>query len=257
VPEPGPSVTSRAFAILAAFTPQHDRLALTEIAHRTGVPLSTAHRLVAELTRLGALERNEDGRYRIGLRIWEIGVLAPRALPLRDSAMPFLQDIHQATGQNVQLAVMDGANAVYVERILGRASVRIVTRVGSRLPLHATGVGLVLLAFAPLSVRQEMLAAPLRRFTSHTVTDPADLRHILDEVRHNGFSICDRQIEDVSLSVAAPIFDRHNDVVAAVSVVVAARLRPAEFVPVVVSAARGISRSLGAQLRGQPRLRSS
>lgn len=243
---PGPSVTSRVLAILGSFSHERDRLLLTELSQRAGLPMSTAHRLVAELVAWGALERESDGRYRIGLRLWEIGSLAPLGPALRDLAMPFVEDVCQATGENVQLAVLDGTDAVYVERISGRKAVHVVTRLGSRLPLHATGVGLVLLAHAPLELRQQVLARPLVPFTPHTVTDPDELRRILDEVRRRGYAVSDRQIEVVSRSVAAPVRGRADTVVAALSVVVPASSPAAEFVPVVVSAARGISRSLGA-----------
>ncbi len=242
---PGRTVTSRVLAILAAFGPARQQLRLTELSQRTGLALSTTHRLVAELVDWGALERDEDGRYRIGLRLWEVGALAPRGLPLRDAAMPFLDDVFQATGQNVQLAVLAGSDAVYVERLSGRNAVRVVTRPGSRLPLHATGVGLVLLAHAPLGLRQQVLAAPLVRFTPYTIADPAQLRRLLAEVRRRGFAVSDRQIETISMSVAAPVWGARGQVVAALSVVIPAQSNPAGFAALVVSAARGISRSLG------------
>ena len=238
------SVTGRALAVLAAFDAERPSLTLTGIAHRTGLPLSTAHRLVAELVAWGALERDEHGGYRIGLRLWEVGSLAPRSLGLRESAMPFLTDLHEVTGENVQLAVLDGRDAVYVERLLGRTHV--VTRVGSRLPLHATGVGLVLLAHTPAPFQEEVLAGPLRRYTPRTVTDPAAVRRVLADVRRTGVVVSDRQIELVSQSVAAPVRGRDGAVVAALSVVVPAAADSRTYVPAVRAAARGVSRALGA-----------
>lgn len=159
----GDTVTARVLAVLDAFTAEAPELSLTDLARRAGLPLSTAHRLVGELAAWGALERDEDGRYRVGLRLWEVGALAPRSLGLRESAMPFLSDLHEVTGENVQLAVLDGTEVVYVERLVGRGTVGVVTRVGSRLPLHATGVGLVLLAHAPVDLQERVLSRPLGR----------------------------------------------------------------------------------------------
>jgi DNA-binding IclR family transcriptional regulator len=242
----GDTVTARVLAVLAAFTAERPALALTDIARRAGLPLSTAHRLVGELAGWGALERDERGRYRVGLRLWEVGSLAPRSLGLRESAMPFLTDLHEVTGENVQLAVLDGRDAVYVERLSGRGAVHVVTRVGSRLPLHATGVGLVLLAHTPAPFQEQVLAGPLRRYTPRTVTDPERLRRVVAEVRRTGVAVSDRQIELVSQSVAAPVRGRDGAVAAALSVVVPADAEARTYVPAVRAAARGVSRALGA-----------
>jgi DNA-binding IclR family transcriptional regulator len=243
----GDTVTTRVLGVLAAFSADHPELTLTEIAQRTGLPLSTAHRLVGELAAWGALERADDGRYRVGLRLWEVGALAPRGLGLRESAMPFLEDLYEVTRQNVQLAVLDGTEVVYVERISGRGAVNVITRVGGRLPLHATGVGLVLLAHADPAFQEQVLAAPLRRYTAMTMCRADDLRRALAEVRRTGVAVSDRQIEMVALSVAAPVRGQRGEVVAALSVVVPAEGSDARaYVPVVRAAARGISRVLGA-----------
>jgi DNA-binding IclR family transcriptional regulator len=241
----GDTVTARVLAVLGAFTAEESELGLTALARRAGLPLSTAHRLVGELAAWGALERGEDGRYRVGLRLWEVGALAPRSLGLRESAMPFLEDLYEVTRQNVQLAVLDGAEVVYVERLSARGAVDVVTRVGSRLPLHATGVGLVLLAHAPTDLQEQVLARPLRRYTERTMTDPEQVRRALADVRRTGVAVSDRQIEMVSLSVAAPVRGPRGEVVAALSVVVPAAGADARaLVPAVRAAARGITRAL-------------
>jgi DNA-binding IclR family transcriptional regulator len=241
------TVTARVLGMLAVFDADHTVLTLTEISRRAGLPLSTAHRLVGELTDWGALERGEDGRYRIGLRLWEVGALAPRSVGLREAAMPFLADLHEVTGENVQLAVLDGTEVVYVDRISGRGAVNVITRVGGRLPLHATGVGLVLLAHAPAALQERVLAGPLQRYTAKTVCTPAEVRRTLADVRRTGVAVSDGQIELVALSVAAPVRGPRGDVVAALSVVVPSAGSDARaYVPVVRAAARGVSRTLGA-----------
>jgi DNA-binding IclR family transcriptional regulator len=241
----GESVASRVLSVLAAFAPDRPALTLSEIARRAGLPLATAHRLVGELARWGALERDTSGTYRIGLRLWEVGALAPRGLGLRGAALPFLEDLYEACHQNVQLAVLDGTEVVVVELISGRQAVRVISRVGGRLPAAATGVGLVLLAFAPADQQERVLAGPLTRYTDRTVTDPTVLRGLLAQVRRDGYAVSDRQVELVSLSVAAPVRGPTGAVVAALSVVVPSTAPPAQFVPAVLAAARGISRALG------------
>src|SRR5918911_4877807 len=165
---PGRSVPSRALAVLGAFDTGAPRLSLSEIAERSGMPLTTVHRLLGELTDWGALQRRPDGRYEIGRRLWDLGLLAPVQLELRQVAAPFLLDVHTATRQTVHLAVREDLHALYVERISGRESVPVVSQVGSRLPLHATGVGKVLLASAPDDVVDQVMHR-LSRQTRHTV----------------------------------------------------------------------------------------
>ncbi|WP_199429927.1 IclR family transcriptional regulator [Qaidamihabitans albus] len=245
--EVSPSVAGRVLDVLDAFSPDRPVLTLSELARRAGLPLSTTHRLVRELTARGALERDDDGGYRVGLWLWEVASLAPHGPGLRESALPFLEDLYEATHQNVQLAVLDAAEVVYLERISGRHAIRIQSRVGGRLPVHATGVGLVLLAYAPAAVQEQVLAAPLKRYSAKTISSAARLRRELAEVRRNGYAISDGQIELDALSVAAPVYGGDDTVTAAISIVVPAEgTDPRTLVPAVRAAARGISRVLGA-----------
>lgn len=243
----GLSVPAKLLAIVDAFSQQRAAYTVTELARRTGLPLTTTHRLVGELEVWGGLERGPDRRYRIGLRFVEVAALCPRGPGLRDVALPIMEDLYEACHQNVQLAVRDGVEGVYVERIAGRHAVPVLTKVGARWPLHATGVGLVLLAHAPPDVREQVLAAPLRSFTRFTISDAATLRRTIAEVRRIRYAVSDRQITDDAYSVAAPVFGADGECVAALSVVV-----PADdpdrvaWAPAVCAAARGISR----QLRG-------
>src|SRR4051794_41676764 len=181
-----PSAAGRMLAVLEAFGPQHSSLTLSEISRRSGLSLTTTHRLVGELRDWGALERAPDGRFGIGLRLLELGALAPHGLQLRELALPYLDDLHHATRANVLLAVRDGTDVVYVEALRARGAIRLLSRLGGRWPLHATGTGRVLLAFAPPEVQEEVLGSPLHAFTADTVIDPARLRRILAAVRRTG-----------------------------------------------------------------------
>jgi DNA-binding IclR family transcriptional regulator len=239
------SVASRVFRLLDAFTEVRPALSLSELSAATGLPLSTTHRLVAELTAWGGLTRGPDGRYRVGLRLMEIGSLSPSTLSLRERAMPFLEDLYSATRQNVQLAVRDELEAVYVERISARGAVNIVTRVGSRMPLHATGVGLILLAHGPAEIRDRIFETPLERFTEMTISSVPRLREVLAAARRDGYVVSDRQIEMITMSIAAPIRDSSNAVIAALSIVVPVETDAHTLVPAVRAAGHGISRAMG------------
>jgi DNA-binding IclR family transcriptional regulator len=239
------SSVRRALSVLGAFTPTRTRLTLSELSRAAGLPLTTTHRIVGELARWGALERTDDGAYQVGLRLWEIGARAPRGHGLRQIAMPFLEDLYEATRQNVQLAVLDGMDAVYLERISTRDAVAVISRVGGRLPLHATGVGLVLLAFSDPEFQEKVLAAPMRKYSSKTIDSSEQLRRVIADVRRRRIAVSYGQITLDALSVAAPVFDAEGRVAAALSVVVPSEHAPREYLPAVQAAARGISRGLG------------
>ena len=245
---PGRSVTSRALGMLDAFDGASPRLTLTEIAQRSGTPLATAHRLLAELADWGALVRRPDGRYEIGRKLWDLGLLAPVQLELRQVAAPFLLDLHTTIRDTVHLAVRDGLQALYVERISGRESVPMVSQVGSRLPLHATGVGKVLLAAAPPGVVEQVLRS-LTRQTRHTVVEPGRLRRELAEVRRRHYARTSEEMSPGAASLAVPIQVDGRDgplVVAALGIVVPPHRRDLpRLVPVLEVAARGIGRELG------------
>ena len=242
--EAGRSVTSRAFAVLEAYDDRHLRLGLSELARRSGLPLTTTHRLVAELVAWGALERRTDGCYVVGRRLWQLGLLAPVHRELREVALPFLQDLYETTRENVHLAVRSGHEALYVERLHGHGSVPLVSRAGGRLPLHATGVGKVLLAHAPPEVVLRALDRP-ERVTRHTITEPGRLRRELADVRRRGYA---RTVEEMTLgtySVAVPVVGGDGEVVAALGLVTTTMRKDLHrLAPALQVAAAGIARGL-------------
>ncbi|MFD1858385.1 IclR family transcriptional regulator [Aeromicrobium camelliae] len=240
---PGASVASRVLAILAAFDEHHRQLTLSEVADRARLPLATAHRLVQELVAGGALTRRPQGDYVIGRLLWDVGLLAPVEAGLRRVAEPVLHDVHATTRATVHLAVRDGDQVLYLERMRGRASVPVVSTVGSTLPMHSTGVGKVLLAHAPADVQQRVLGQ-LTRVTPYTITQPSVLAEQLDRVRNDGYATTSEEMSLGAASLAVPVL-RDDEAVAAIGVVVASlrRDRPRLLAALQV-AARGISRQL-------------
>lgn len=241
------SVTSisRALSVLDLFRPGASELTLTQLSTQSGIPLTTVHRLTRQLMHWGALEQTAQGAYRIGLKLWEIGSLAPRGPVLRDVAMPFLEDLHAATRQNVHLAVPDGSEALLVEQISARGAVGVVSGVRSRLPLHATSSGLVFLAWAESSFLEGVLAEPLTRYTPSTVVDAAIIRRILGEVRKSRSAVCDGYLTEDSRSIGSPVLTAAGTVVAALAVVVPRHESAHRYVPAVIATARALSRAIG------------
>jgi DNA-binding IclR family transcriptional regulator len=241
---PGASVASRLLALLGAFDDEHRTLTLTALARRSDLPLATAHRLVGELVEWGALARTPAGDYVVGRRLWDLGLLAPVQSGLREIASPFLHDIYAATLATVHLAVRDGIEVLYVDRLRGHASVPVVSTIGSRLPLHTTGVGKVLLAYAPEEVRREAFDH-LTRVTPYSIVQPGRLNEELQRVRRDGFAQTHEEMSLGACSVAVAIRAPDGAVVAALGIVVASlkRDRP-RLVAALQVAAQGISRNI-------------
>ncbi len=245
------SVLGRALAVLGTFSSDRPELTLGAIVAGTGLPSATTYRLVAELVAWGALEKVGRGRYRVGMRLWQIGSLAPVARGLRDAALPVLQDLCAVTGHAAHLVVLDGHRALFLERLAGHSGARPSSRVGRRMPLHASGPGKVLLAHAPPEYVTEVVARGLPRIASRTITDPRRLAVELAAVRAAGHCLSRDEMTEGIASVAAPVRDRHGTVVAGLSVVVPSDTpNLQQFVPTVLVAAAGVSRAIGSPLSG-------
>jgi DNA-binding IclR family transcriptional regulator len=240
----GTSILERAFGVLAAFGPGRTELTLNELAERSRLPRSTAHRVACRLEGLGALERTRRG-WRVGVRMFELGQLVPTQLRLREQALPFMGDLYEATRGTIHLAVLEGADVMYVEMLAGHRKVRSPSRRGGRVPAHCTAVGKVLLAFTPEAFDRD--GPPLAARTRATITDRVALAAVLAEVRRTGVAFDEEEAMEGLHCVAAPVRD-HRGVAAALSVSmpVDGPMTPRGCAPVVRTAALALSR----QLRG-------
>jgi DNA-binding IclR family transcriptional regulator len=210
---PGESVTSRALSVLDAFDEQHAALTLSQVARRSGLPVATAHRRLADLVDSRLLHRRVDGRYEIGARMWHLGLLS-RPTTMREAALPHLQDLVSLTGLTAHVAVLDGLAALVVDRIGGSRTVLTRHSPGGRLPLYCTAVGKVLLTFAPAGVQDQALRA-LVAHTRHTITDPEAVRRQLREIDRTRLASSRQEHRDGVTSIAVPVF-RGGTVVAAI-----------------------------------------
>ncbi|WP_113699233.1 IclR family transcriptional regulator [Nonomuraea lactucae] len=214
-PPVGEPILDRAFRLLRAFVDNGESLSLQTLAARSGLPKSTALRIANQLVRLGALERREDGEFVVGLQLLEIASLAPRGHGLRAAALPVMEDLHHVTRQHILLAVREGDEGVLVERLSAADAMAVKYRVGGRIPLGETGIGLALLAYAPESVRQVWLERSV---------DPARLRRLLAMTRTEG--VCALTDPNplstgphIISTVAAPILSHRGQALGAISLV--------------------------------------
>jgi DNA-binding IclR family transcriptional regulator len=214
----GDSMTERIVRVLETFTADRSMQTASEIGRRAGLPSSTAHRLVDELVGAGLLERDEDRRVHLGLRLWELALRGSTALRLRQAALPHMERVQARLRQHTQLAVLEQDEALFLERLSHPDAGANITRIAGRLPLHASSSGLVLLAHGPADVRERVLARPLRAVSPETITDAARLRRVLADVRRTGVVVAPGTVETVSTGIAVPVRDAGR-VVAALSAV--------------------------------------
>ncbi|WP_425840917.1 IclR family transcriptional regulator [Streptomyces fractus] len=255
--ESGESVLTRAMRILRLFTAAAPVLTVSEISRRADLPVATAHRLVGELVDLGALDRTDGKGVRMGVQMWELASRSSRTLDLRQAAMPFMEDLLSVVRHHTQIGVLEGTDVLVLERLSARSAVSNVARIAGRLPAHAISTGLVLLAYSPPEVWEQALTGPLERHTPGTVTDPAELRRLLAQVRREGHVVAPEMITVGSTGVAAPVRDERGHVTAALSVVLPSdEPHPRACVPALLAAARGISRTLGAPAPGERPVRT-
>lgn len=234
----------RGLAVLECFADGGAEKTVSELCARTGLPPATVHRLLAVLVDWGGVEKVSRGRYRLAVRLWRLGALVPTARTLRDVALPYLEDLYEATHGVVHLAVADGTDTLYIEKISGRSAPSVSSSVGARLPLHAVGPGKVLVAFGPPDLLDRVVATGLAPQTPETITDEAAFRRAMSQIRATGFAVSREEMSLGTASVAAPIFAGRT-AVASVSVVTTPdRLQVPVLAPLVTTIARAITRTL-------------
>lgn len=241
------AVVARIGALLSAFRPGDGALGVSELARRTDLPKSTVHRLAGNLVDAGLLERSGTS-LRLGLRLFEIGQLATGHRDLVDAARPVLADLRSATRNSVHLARIEGTEVVYFEVLPGPDAPDLPSRVGGRMPAHATGVGKAILAFAAPAVVDAVISGGLPRLSGRTITSPAILRRQLQRIRDDGVAYEREESGNGTVCVACPILDADGAPIAAVSVAGwSNRMRPERVAPAVRAAALTLSRVAGAR----------
>ncbi len=243
----------RALYLLEIMGQEKREVELHELCKKTHINTTTLYRLLQTLQNRGFVAQNPyTERYRLGLKLLELGHAVTNQIELREIALPFLQKLMQKTGETANLVVLDQGEAVYIEKVETPASLRMFHHIGKQALAHATGVGKVLLTALPSEKVTEIIKTKgLRKLTENTITSPEELQKELEKIAKNGFAVDNEECEVGAKCIAAPITDYTNQVVAAVSISgPSARLseeRLDELVRVVKEAASKISEKIGYQ----------
>jgi DNA-binding IclR family transcriptional regulator len=240
----------RVVAVLCAFEGEENAVSPAELARRIGLPRSTVHRIVTALAEEGLLER-QGARVRLGVRLFEIGQRVPRQRVLRDAARPYLHDLREATRQTVHLAILEGSEVVYVDILAWPGGPPLPSRVGGRLPSHATGVGKAMLAFSPPETVRALLDGGLPRVSERSTVAPGLLAGELAGIRQTGVAYDREESGPGIVCAASPVLGAGGEVLGALSVSGwSARLRLDHVSPAVRTAALALSRALGHRVPG-------
>jgi IclR family transcriptional regulator, pca regulon regulatory protein len=245
----------RGLAILGCFTPKRPVLGIADIADDLGMSRSTTHRYVITLVALGYLEQGASRKYRLGLRVTDLGMSALNSTGLREHAHPYLEELRQRTSYTTSLGVLDGTEVLYVDRVRsfrrGRDEAALDLHTGSRVPAYCTSMGKLLLAHLPEGDQRELIAqVKLTKRGPNTITGKKALRDELDEIQSAGFAVDDQELAAGVYAIAVPVRNEAHDVVAAVGLAAHSSVISLEEIvdalaPHVVSTADRISARLG------------
>ncbi|WP_434448347.1 IclR family transcriptional regulator [Lentzea sp. E54] len=238
------TLLGKVMSVLNAFGADDDELGFAELGRRTGLAKATLHRLLGDLADARLLDRGTRG-YRLGGHLFQLGIRASVERRLVEVSTPYLEDLYERTHETVHLGLREGHEVIYAAKIGGHRQASSPSRLGGRMPLHATAIGKALLAHSPTSVRTAVLASPLARRTPRTVVTPGMLRRQLAAIRQTGVAYEFEESRIGLACVASPVLDHEGNVVAAVSVAgPATRFDPRAHAASVHAAATGIALTL-------------
>lgn len=222
---------AKAMELLELLLARRTPLTLQELSEASGYPKSTVHALLSTLRDHAMVEQRPDGKYALGIRLFECGCAVSASWDITRSAQPHLEQLAAETGVSAFLSLLDGGSVISVDQCAGSAGMLVVPEVGYRLPLHATSQGKLLLSqFSDAEVRSRLQATGMTAFTPHTITEITRLLPALAEIRAQGYAVEDGEYKIGLRSVSAPIYDRSRQMRYAIGVVgLFRRIRSGEF----------------------------
>jgi DNA-binding IclR family transcriptional regulator len=241
--------------VLEALAAAGGEVGVSELSRRLGRSKATLHAILSNLCARGYVSRDTvSARYRLGLRTWELGMVAVNRLDLPRLAKPHLSALTARTAESSHLSVYDAGEVLYLEKVASPSPVQALTRVGGRAPVHCVSTGKVLLAHQPAEEIERLCRAGLTKFTPLTLTTTAELSQELAKIREVGYAVNRGEWREEVMCVAAPIHDHAGEVIAAVGLSVPAYRFTADRVPSLAGDVRATARQIGSQLGHRERL---
>jgi DNA-binding IclR family transcriptional regulator len=250
--EASPAVAvERALNILEAAAQRRDGMTNSEISRKLAIPKSSASYILRTLERRGYLRREaETGRYRLGLKILSLGGDAQANLDIADLALPFMRTLSDKIRMTVHLAVLDQAEAVYIEKVEAPGFFKVNTWVGRRMFLHSTSVGKCLLAWLPKHEIETMVKQQgLKKRTPKTITSISKLIADLEQVKQSGYAVDDEENSLGARCLGAPVFDAMGNVAAALGVSGTLTQTDEADMPRIIDALKETARRISRQLQ--------
>lgn len=250
MPEGSVQSINRAFGVLEQLSTAKDGLSLTDIAERTGLSKSTAHRIVGSLAAGGYVLREEGtGRYTLGLKLIEIVSYYINSLELQTEARPYLWQLTSELNLTAHLGILEGSDVRYIEKLDLLPGLRLYSQIGLRVPASCSSLGKCLLSGLSGGQLSDVLGpGPFPRYTDRTITDAAKLTEELHRVRARGYAVDDGEFEEDHRCIGAPIYDYRGDVIAAVSASGTWAAIPLRRVPEVAARVQGTADSISRRL---------
>jgi len=240
---------AKAMQLLDLLADSATALSLAEISQLTGWPKSTVHGLLSTMRDYAVVSQDENGRYGLGIRLFEYGCTLSNSWSILETARPYIQHISYETGESVFLSILDRGEIITLDRAASKVNLYAVAEVGCRLPVHCTSQGKLFLAYMPSSERDAILRrSGLPSYTEHTITTMPELEKELDEIRRRGYAIENSEYKAGLRSVAAPIIDEKGCVRYAIGIIGTFRQieteRFSKATEVVLKTAKQISKAL-------------
>ncbi|MFZ7102139.1 MAG: IclR family transcriptional regulator [Peptococcaceae bacterium] len=212
----------KALKLLDYFTIEQPRHSLNDLCRLSTYPKGTVHRLLASLEDCGFLKRcheyNDDRRYQLGIKVFELGIKYQQSFELNKVALPYMKELKKETNEAIHFTIRVGNEAIYVEKIDTDHPIRLYTKKGRRTPLYAGASGRILLAYLSGAEIEKILAQPLENFTDKTPISREDIREKIEFAKANGYSLSIEELCPDSWEIAVPVFNTENIAVASLSV---------------------------------------
>lgn len=213
-------VIDRALDIIEILCVEKEGLGVTEIGNRLALHKSTVHRIVSAMAERGYIEKVPNTSvYRMGLKLVELSSVYLNSVELKTEARPYLRELSSKYNLAAHIAILDGCDAVYIDKVDSVGDIRLYSQIGRRIPVHSSGLGKCLISgLSDREIDESLAGYVFTRYTSHTITNIEDFKKCIEETRRLGFALDDEEHDELIRCVAAPIFDYRDNIIAAISV---------------------------------------